>query len=170
MDTQIGTTTAPGSGSAGLPRSVLLVGAAIVALIVVALAVAVAFPRTPTTYPAGSPQAAFQDFYGAWERGDLDTAYAHLSSAVRSGLTLERYRGLNSDQSWQRTQDRRLVLTGVDTTGDRATLHVRSDEFTGGGIGGQRYSSDREVRLVREAGSWLIDEPLVGIESVSYAY
>jgi hypothetical protein len=170
MDARIETTAAPSAGSARFPRSVLLVGAAIAALVIIALVVAVALPRTPVTYPAGSPEAAFQDYYSAWESGDIEAAYRHLSPGVTADLDLSTYRRLDSEQSWQRQQDRRLVLQGVDVTGERAVLHLRVDEFSGGGLGGQRSSFERSVRLVRQDGAWLIDEPLAGIESIAYAY
>ena len=162
-------TSTPSPSRAGFPRSILLVGGAIVALVVLALVVAVAVPRQPTTYAAGTPEAAFQAFYKAWEDGDIDAAYGHLSSSVAADLTLAEYRRLDAEQSWQRGQDRRLVLLAADVTGDRATLRIRVDEASGG-LGGDRYSSERSVRLVRENDAWRIDEPLVGIESVAYGY
>lgn len=171
MDAQVETNTTPTAGHAGLPRSVILVGLAIAALIVIAVVVALARPSAPTTYPAGSPEAAFQGYYAAWENGDLEAAYSHLSPAVTADLSLAEYRRVDSEQAWQRSQDRRLVLTAVETTGDRAVLHVRLDQAISGGIGDQRYSEDRTVRLVRQAGTWMIDEPLVGIESAAgYGY
>jgi len=170
MDARIDTTTRPSTPTYRVPRSVLLVGAAIAALIVLALTIAVALPARPTDYAAGSPAAAFQDFYAAWENRDVDAAYRHLSSNVTGQLSLADYRNRDSEQSWQRDQDRRLVLQGADVTGDRAVLRIRVDQFSGGGIGGQRSSSERSVRLVRENDTWLIDEPLIGIESVGYMY
>jgi len=160
----------PSTGSAGFPRSILLVGGAIVALVVIALAVALTRPNQPAVYMAGTPEATFQDFYKAWEDGDIEAAFSHLSSGVTTNLTLAEYRRLDADQSWQRDQDRRVVLLGGDVTNDRATLHVRVDQFSGGGLGGGRYSSERSIRLVLENGIWRIDEPLVGIESVAYGY
>ncbi|OGO58421.1 MAG: hypothetical protein A2Z32_08870 [Chloroflexi bacterium RBG_16_69_14] len=170
MDARIETTPTPSTPTYRIPRSVLLAGAAIAALIVIALIVAVALPARPTEYPAGSAEAAFQDFYRAWESRDIDAAYHHLSTNVTGHLSLSEYRSIDSDQSWQRDQDRRLVLLGADVTGDRAVLRIRVDEFSGGGIGGRRSSFERSVRLVREDGTWLIDEPLVGIESVGFMY
>lgn len=154
----------PPVGATGLPRSVLITIGAIVVLVVVAVLVAVFLPDRPTTYPAGSPEAAFQDYLDAWTAGDLETAYAGLSSTVRSDLDLETYRRIDAEQSWQRTMDRRVVLLGADVTGERALLRLRIDQFTSGGFGGDRYSEERTVRMVREDGAWRIDEPLVGTE------
>lgn len=161
--------TAPPARS-GPPRSVLVAGLAIVALVAIAVIVAVALPDEPATYPAGSPEAAFQVYYQAWERGDGEAAYASLSSDVKGDITSAEYRRRDSEQSWQRDEDRRVVLLRSEITGDRAVLDLRVDQFHEGGLGGDRYSYDRSVRLVREDGVWLIDEPLVGIEPVGYEY
>lgn len=161
--------TAPSAGAtAGLPRSVLVTTVAIVALVVVAVLVAVFLPERPASYPAGSPEAAFQVYYDAWSAGDLETAYAGLSSAIRADLDPDTYRRLDGEQSWQRTQDRRVVLTGADITGERALLRLRIDQFSSGPFGGDRYSEERTVRMVREGGAWLIDEPLIGTEQGWY--
>ena len=85
-------------------------------------------------------------------------------------MTLAEYRTMDADWAWQRDQSRRLVLLSADITDDRAVLRVRVDEFYEGGLGGQRNSSERSIPLVREGGAWLIDEPLVGIESGGYRY
>ncbi len=170
MNEPSGVMTAPPSGSAAFPRSVVLIGAAISALVVIALIVAVALPNRPTEYAAGSPEAAFQDFYEAWETGDIEAAYGHFSSTVTAEMSPAEYRRMDADWSWQRDQGRRLVLLNVDVTADRSVLRIRVDQFSEGGLAGERYSYERSVRLVRERGTWLIDEPLVGIESVPYQY
>lgn len=151
-----------------IPRSVLLVGAAVVGLIVVALLIAIASPVQPTAYAPGTPEAAFQGFYTAWEDRDLETAYGYLSEEVRAELSLAEYRRQDSDMSWARDQDRRVVLLGSRVTGDRAVLDLRIDQFTEGPLGGDRYSYERSVNLVRETGVWRIDEGLLGLETVYY--
>jgi hypothetical protein len=153
-----------------VPRAVLVVGGAIVALIALALIVVLAVPRGPTAYVPGSPEAAFQAFYQAFEAGDVEGAYELLGSSVTDQVTLAEYRRLDDDQGWQRDQDRRVLLLGADVTGDRANLRLRIDEFSQGGLGGNRYSSERTIRLVREDGAWLIDEPIVGIENASHGF
>lgn len=153
---------------ARVPRAVLVAGGTIVALIGLSLVVVLAAPKGPTAYPPGSPEAAFQAFYVAFETGDVEGAHALLSSSVKGQMTLSEYRRLDSDQAWQRHGDRRVLLLGADLTDDRAILRLRLDEFSQGGLGGNRYSSERTIRLVREGGTWLIDEPIVGIENVAY--
>lgn len=170
MDDEAEVQAAGPSGRSRLPRSSLVAGLGIVALVAIAVIVAVTLPKAPATYPAGSPEAAFQAYYQAWETGDTDAAYTSLSSDVRHDLTSDEYRRRDSEQSWQRDEDRRVILLHSEIIGDRAVLDLRVDQFREGGLGGDRYSSDRSVRLVREDGVWLIDEPLVGIEPAGYKY
>jgi hypothetical protein len=159
----------PPAGLSG-SSATLLVGGAIVALIALATLV-VAVPKNPAVYEPGSPEAAFQAFYRAFEGGDVEGAYRLLGSSVTDQLTLIEYRRLDAEQGWQRDEDRRVVLLESDWTGETGLLRLRIDQFSsGGGLGGDRYSHERTIRLVQEDGAWLIDEPLVGIENVAYGY
>jgi len=155
---------------ARIPKAGLIVLGAIVALIAVSLVLVLAVPKGPTSYEPGSPEAAFQRFFQAFEAGDLDGAHGLLSSSIKEELTLAEYRRVGAEHGWQRDEDRRVVLLGTEVTGDRANLHLRIDQFNGGGLGAARNSYERTIRLVRENGAWLIDEPIVGIEYVSYGY
>ena len=111
-----------------VPRAVLVVGGTIIALIALALVVVVAVPKGPTVYDPGSPEAAFQAFYRAFEAGDAEGAYGLLASDVTDQLTLVVYRRLDSEQAWQRSEDRRVVLLGSDRTGDRTNLRLRIED------------------------------------------
>jgi len=153
---------------ARVPRGGLIVLATIVALIAIALVLVLAVPRDPTTYAPGSPEAAFQTYYQAFEAGDLDAAHALFSADVKRQLTRSEYRRFDAEHGWQRDEDRRVILSRTDVTGDRAILHLRIDTFYQGGLGASRNSQERSVRLVQEDGMWLIDEPIVGVESIMY--
>jgi hypothetical protein len=155
---------------ARIPTAGLIVVGAIVALIGVALVLVLAVPKGPARYDPGSPEAAFQRFFLAFEAGDLDGAHALLSSSIKEQLSLAEYRRIGAEHGWQRDEDRRVVLLGTDVTGDRASLTLRIDQFNGGGLGAPRNSYDRTIRLVREHGAWLIDEPMVGVEYVAYGF
>jgi hypothetical protein len=160
-------TPAPGR----IPIAGLVVVSAIVALIAIALILVLAVPQDTTSYDPGSPEAAFQTFYLAFEAGDLEGAYALFSRDVKARLTLAEFRQLETEQSWQRDQDRRVVLLETDVTGDRASLGLRIDAFyEGGGLGASRSSQERTVRLARQDGAWLIDEPIMGVESLTYGF
>ena len=170
MDEAVRPTAAAPPERSGPPRSVIAAALAIIALVAISVIVAVALPDEPATYPADSPEAAFQAFYGAWETGDTDAAYALLSADVKRTFTADSYRDRDSEQSWQRDEDRRVVLLKSEVTGDRAVLDLRVDTFYDGGFGGSRYSDDRSIRLVRVDGAWHIDQPLLGIEPTGYEY
>jgi hypothetical protein len=158
------------SARARIPRAGLIVVGGIVALIGVALVLVLAVPAGPANYEPGSPEAAFQTFFQDFETGDLDGAHALFSSSIKEQLTLAEYRMVSAEYGWQRDEDRRVVLIGTDVAGDRASLHLRIDQFNGGGLGAARTSYERTIRLVRENGAWLIDEPIAGVEYVSYGY
>lgn len=153
------------AGSRSVSRSMLVIGGSIAALMVIAIVAVLAFPGGPTKYPPGSPEAAFQDYYAAYEVGDLEAAYAYFSTGVKAVMSVTEFRRSDSDYAWQRDQDRRIVLDRVDQTDGRAVLQLRIDEFSSGGLGGNRYSYERSIRLVEEGGAWLIDEALIGIET-----
>ena len=155
---------------ARIPTAGLIVLGAIVALIGVALVLVLAVPKGPTSYEPGSPEAAFQTFYRAFQDGDLEGAHGIFSASVKGELTLAEYRRVSAEHDWQRHEDRRVVLAGTDVTGDRANLHLRIDQFDGGGLGAARNSYERTIRIVREGGVWLIDEPIVGVENVEYGF
>jgi hypothetical protein len=152
------------AGRPAVARSMLVIGGSIAALVVIAIVVVLAAPRGPATYPPNTPEAAFQEFYAAYEIGDLDAAYALFSTDVKAEVSLATYRRSELDYAWQRDQDRRIVLDRVDQSEGRAVLHLRVDEFSPGGLGGNRSSYDRSIRLVQEGEAWLIDEALFGIQ------
>jgi hypothetical protein len=155
---------------ARIPTAGLVVLGAIVALIGVAVVLVLADPKGPTSYEPGSPEAAFQSFVQAGEAGDPEGAHALFSSSIKAEVTLAEYRRVSAEHEWQRDESRRVVLLGTDVTGDRASLHLRIDQFNGGGLGAARTSYERTIRLIRERGAWLIDEPIVGVEYVSYGF
>ncbi len=170
MDLPTASVDPSGPSRARIPRAVLVVVGAVVALIALALVLVLAVPKGPTTYDPGTPEAAFQAFFQAYEAGDVDGAHALLSSSVKQQLSLAEYRRLDAEHGWQRDEDRRVVLLRTDTTGDRASLHLRIDQFSGVSLGATRYSQERTIRLVREHGAWLIDDPIVGVEHVAYGF
>jgi hypothetical protein len=153
------------------PRNALLLfGALLLTVVLVAGAVVLLSSRDSATYPADSPEFALQAFLGAWERDDIEAAYGLLSTRVREGMTLDRYRMQARDYAWQREQDQRVVLIGTRpagaAAGDRVTVDLRVDQYSSGPFGSDRWSFERSVALAREDGAWRIDEPLVGLEPV----
>jgi hypothetical protein len=144
----------------------LVLGAVILAVAAVAILAVALTVRPAPSYPADSPEAAFQAYYTAWEARDLDTAYGLLSERVRAQVTADRYWQDDRDYGWSRDQGRRVVLVGSHVTGDRAALHLRVDEASQGGPFGatDTWSWDTNVVLVREDGAWHVDNYLAGLE------
>ena len=153
-----------------IPTVAIGVGGVIVALIAISLVLVLALPDGPTAFEPDSPEATVQEFFHAYEARDIDGAYGLLSPRIREQLTLSEYRHFDDESGWQRDEDRRVVLVRADITGDRASLYLRIDQFSGGGLGNARYSQDRTIRLVREDGAWLIDEPILGSEYVPFDF
>lgn len=155
----------------GIPRHILAAVAIVIGLVALAIAAVVVGSRPPTVYPAGSPEAVFQEFLAADERDDPDAAYALFSSSVQAQISSREYRRAWRDFDWQREQGRRVVLERTEIAADRATLHLRvTDRSSGGLLGGDRHPFERTVRLVHENAGWRLDEPLVGLESVGYLW
>lgn len=149
-------------------RHVFVIVAAVIGLVVVAF-LASLVSRSAAPYPAGSPAAAVQAFIAAYETDDEQAAYALLSSSVREDLSAEAYEEAWHETSWRREEDERVTLIGEAVDGTRAMIDLRVETFYGGGLfsSGRSYW-DVTVRLVNEGGSWRIDQPLVGLEDVSW--
>ena len=92
-------------------RSLVYIGAGIVALAVLGVAVVLlAESREPASFEPGSPQAAMQGYLAAWDEGDYEAAYGYFSDEVQADATLEEYES-----------QARLHGTGFGESGDRAT-------------------------------------------------
>jgi hypothetical protein len=150
----------------GIRRTVLVLGAVILVVAAAAVLVVALTTRPAPTYPAGSPEAAFQGYYTAWEARDLETAYGLLSERIRASVPADQYRRDDRDYAWSRDESRRVVLIASRVVGDRATLDLRIDQSSSGGPFGatDTWSWDTSVALVREDGAWHVDDYLAGLE------
>jgi hypothetical protein len=161
-----------GEARGGADRTLLLIGAGILALVVVAAAVVLLLgSREPTTFPADSPEGAVQRHLAAFEDGDFETAYSFFSSDVQADLDLETYeRTAREYGGYLGGTSRRVLFDRTDLDGDVARVHLTVEEYYGGGPfgGGDTYRSTREIRLIREGGSWKIDDPLMGLEPAPF--
>jgi hypothetical protein len=159
----------PATSAPGIRRSALVLGTAIVAVAVIATLVIAALSRPPAVFSPDTPEGAFQAYLAAWEADDLGAAHALLSDRIRAKLSEDRYRALARDYSQYGDgsgPDRRVVLLGTTSNGDRATLDLRVDEQGGGGLfGGQSvWSRTITVDLVREHDTWHLDQALAGLD------
>jgi hypothetical protein len=148
-------------------RSLLLIGAGVLALAALAVAVVLlSGDRDPVEFPADSPEGALQRYLAAFDDGDLETAYAFFSSGVRAAMALD---------EWERTVDmfgggmpddrvRRAIFDGRSGEGNSVEVRVTIEEIFGEGLTTSTSRYQSQIRMVREADGWRIDEPLVWLE------
>ncbi|HEX5038702.1 MAG TPA: hypothetical protein VFW95_01025 [Candidatus Limnocylindria bacterium] len=152
-------------------RTLLAIGAGVIALVVVTLAVVLLTDDGGrTSFAPDSPEAALQAYLAALEDEDVDVAYAAFSDDVRSRVNadaFEREVGLR-DAGSSDGPDTRYLVTASNVDGDTALVTVTVEEFYGDGLNGSTNRYDHEIHLVREEGAWHIDEPLVWLESAPY--
>jgi hypothetical protein len=148
-------------------RSLLLIGAGIVVLVVVAVIAVVALgSRAGPTFSADTPEGVVQRYLAAAEDQDHETAWGYLSADVQADMSLEEYRRTARDYGYYGEQTRRVLFDRSEVEGDRARVWLTVEEYYGGGPfgGGETYRSERPIALVREDGAWRIDDPLIGLE------
>jgi hypothetical protein len=154
---------APRPGT-GVDRRLVLMGAGIVVVVLVALAVVAVVGGRPAQYATGTPEAAFQSLLQASDAGDTETAYAALSPRVRGLWTYDDY--AMQAPMYRNTGERLNVY--IDRTlveGDRATLGLTVEHVYGEGLTASRWTEPNvQVRLVRVDGTWYVDAPLAGTQ------
>jgi hypothetical protein len=152
-------------------RSVGVIAASVLAIVGVAVVIVlVAGRREPKAFEPGTPEAALQAYLVAWDAGDLEAAYASLSSAAQRQITFEDYeRAARQWRSQQATGVDRLVLFDRSAgNAERMTVYLIVEETYGDQFGGGPYRSERQVDLVREDGAWRTAEPLVWLDPADY--
>lgn len=151
-------------------RGLALLGLGIAGLVVVAVVVVLlAGDRDAPELDPGSPEAAVAAYLTAFDAGDLATAHAFFSDAVRDDWNLDAYRAAVDAYGAEPRSERgarRILFSSVDATDDAARVRLTVEEFVGEGLEGDVIRWDREVRMTREDGRWTIDEPLVWLDRV----
>lgn len=159
--------------AAGSPpgRSLLLVGLGVIGLVAITVAVVLLMADGAQEFPPDSPQGVVQRYLLSLEAGDYAAAYAHFSSEVRSRVDLDDYLravarhpdGLDGDVS------RRILFDRVTEQDQRAVVHLTVEVFYGRDpFGSETYRYSRQIPLVRETGTWYIDELLLGVEAAPW--
>jgi hypothetical protein len=146
---------APGSGW----LKPLIFVASVMVVLAVASTAAVLLVGGPkqVTYPAGSPEAAFQDFVQAARTGDWATADGLISSDLKA-------RGMDAEAAAGYTYltDVTVSIRSSSRTADRATLSVDYQFRSGPGFGSYSYDTLSSVQMVLEADGWKLDSQLGG--------
>ena len=148
-------------------RSVGVIAGSIVGLVAVAVVIVLLADRqAPQTFAPGSPEATIQTYMKAWDKGDLEAAYAQFTTAARSQMSLERFEAASSRWRASRHGDTTelVLIERSEIDGSRATVFVIVETSYGGGLENNTYRTEREVQLSLEDGAWRITDPLVWIE------
>ena len=167
MDERGGATTGA-ADARGTGKPVLIVVGAVLVLVVAAIAAVATLGSRTATYPAGSPEAAFQGYLAAYDEGDYETSYAYFTDAVKVRFPYGQY----VDECTSRgasDEGVRVIIERADISGERATLRLTIERYYANGLQSSRYRSPGEVRLVRIDGRWRIDQRMIGVEP-SYYY
>jgi hypothetical protein len=104
--------------------------------------------RGDQVFPAGSPEAAVQDYLSRLYDGDLEGATALLDPA--DGCTVE-----DLERSLYRP-DARVVLRSSRVSGETATVRVELVHGEGGLLGSDGWTQDETLRLARVDGRWVV--------------
>jgi hypothetical protein len=156
----------------GSDRSLLTIGAAIVATVVAAVAIVVIVGERPgAAFPADSPEAAVQGYFTAWKDEDLETAYGYFSSRIKTRVPFDQYRSFAQDNGGfsGAPAQRRVTIDKVEVDDQRAEVYLGIDysvdiPFPFGGA----YRDTRTIHLTREANAWKVDDALVGLEPAPF--
>jgi hypothetical protein len=147
-------------------RSLLYVGAGVLLLVALAVGIVLlAEGRGPVTFEPGSPQDAMQRYLAAWDDRDYETAYEMFSERVQARGSFEQFERGAKDYRPSTGSDvaQAVYIDTAEIAGDEATVYLTVEEqYSDGSL--ETYRSQREVLMVRQAGVWKIDQPLLGID------
>jgi len=162
------TTQEPTTQAGRESRSLLFIGAGILALLVISVVVVLALGRTaPSDYPADSPEGTLQRYLAAYEDGDYEAAYEYFSERVKGQMSIDEYRR-NIDMYQGAPTAQRVLFQGTSGDGDRVRVELLIEYFYNDGFGGGSSSMPRQVNMVREDGEWRIDDALAGLEPAMF--
>jgi len=148
-------------------RSLLLIGAGLLGVVVIAALIVVLLgSRQAAPFPADSPEGVVQRYLAAFEDGDYPAAYGYFSQGIRDGMDEDTYERSVRDFGYAFDGSRRVLFDRTELDGDRATVHLTVEEYYSGGPfgAGDTYRSSRTITLVREDGAWRIDDSLIGLD------
>lgn len=139
-------------------RSVLWIGGAVLAVVIVAVVVIVGLGTSdPETFAPDSPEYALQQYLAALHAGDEDRAIAYLSDDARRQFASNNG---GREPYCQGFEGRQIKVRETTYTGNRATVTLEIQEFSGSGLDFVRYSWIYPILMVNESG-WKVDDPYV---------
>jgi len=139
-------------------RSLAVVIAGTIALLVLGLIVAVIASRQPeASFPADSPQATVAAYLRYLQSGKVDDAFA-LTKFDNDGPPLTASRFHQQMDRWNQTPHR-VTLLKTDVQGDRATVVVEVASFSPDAFASTDHSSRQSFTLIWRDGAWVITGP-----------
>ncbi len=162
-----------GRGMQQPTRFVALVGALLVALILVtAFVVLLVERRGPPHYPPDSPEAAIVVYVDALRAGDTERVRTMLSTRARQELErrerLEAYYDFEAELrgASESLREARIRIDRVQHRDGRVTATLTIERtasdiqpgFPFPSVGGGTFRYQRTLSLVREDGAWKVDE------------
>lgn len=148
-------------------RSLVLVAGGVVAITILAIvAVLVAGSREPEAFPADTPEGTIQRYLSAFDAGDHAAAYGFFSAEVRDRMSPDDYAQMIDQSGYYAGggETGRVLFDSIEGSGDTARVRLTVERIYGDGLSTSTSRSTSEIRLVREAGAWRIDEPLVWLD------
>lgn len=150
------------------PRALAAIVAGIIGILGLTVVIVVlAGQRAPVEFAPDSPEGAMQAYLRSWDAEDASATYAWFSSAVQERMDFAAYRAMVDDYRRYADADgigRSVFVTGSRGSGDRVTVTLVVEEIMGQGLDLQTYRYGRTVGLVRQDGSWKVDEALIGLD------
>ena len=148
----------------GADRFLLGIVAGAVLLIVLGIvAVFVAGRASPPPPPdPSSPVGVVQAYIEALRAGEPDRAYTFLSRSAQASMPLDEYRRPFSHAYRRPETEQRWLIEPVMAGADTAEVRVTLSRFSSSPqpFSATTYHRDETVRLVREDGTWRINQPV----------
>jgi hypothetical protein len=145
------------SGSGWLKPLIFVASVMVVLAVISTAAVLLLGGPKEMTYPAGSPEAAFQDFVRAARSGDWTTADGLISADLKA-------RGMDARAvaGYTYMTDVTVSIKSSTRAADHATLNVDYQFGSNSAFGGYSYDNVSSVVMILEADGWKLDSQLGG--------
>ena len=140
-----------------------LIGIVLGIILLVGVAFVVALQRPKPAYqPEDTPEGVAHNYLFALQQKDYNRAYGYLSPTIDGyPATVNKFEDDLNEYAWQiRDLDNESVSLVVESTrldGDRADVEIKETRFYQGGLfDSNQYTTNFDITLQRETGSWKI--------------
>ncbi len=140
-------------------RWLIIFGAIIGVLVIVAVTLVLTMKKDTTLLPADTPDGVVQRYIIALKNSDYQTAYTYLSSTAKTAVPFTQWKPAiyygSNQPTWQATLGKPTI------TNNTATLDVIIDRFyaNNGVLNNSVNSQTITFQLDKESGVWKISQP-----------